>query len=151
MEADTQLDHVVINVAKEMDLGEKLFNNLGFTLTSRGYHTLGSINHLMIFKTDYLELIGMPIDAEMERLEITSKPLGLNGLVFKTDNVDATYAHLKEIGMAGDPPKAFSRPVQVKDKFTDAKFRTVTVREDVFPWGRVYFCEHATPHLVWQQ
>jgi hypothetical protein len=33
----------------------------------------------------------------------------------------------------------------------DAKFRTVSVRPDVFSEGRVYFCEHGTPELVWRK
>ncbi|MBT7732591.1 MAG: VOC family protein, partial [Rhodospirillaceae bacterium] len=55
-----RLDHVVINVRADMDVAEATFRDLDFTVTPRGYHTLGSINHLMIFETDYLELIGIP-------------------------------------------------------------------------------------------
>ena len=44
-----QLDHVVINVRADMDAAVIEFGNLGFTITPRGFHTLGSINHLMIF------------------------------------------------------------------------------------------------------
>ena len=36
------------------------YRRLGFTLTPRGYHTLGSMNHLAIFGTEYLELIAGP-------------------------------------------------------------------------------------------
>ncbi|MDP6344247.1 MAG: VOC family protein [Alphaproteobacteria bacterium] len=150
MTSAAQLDHVVINVRQEMDRGEALFAALGFSLTPRGYHTLGSINHLMLFQTVYLELIGMPTGGEVQRPEITSAPLGLTGLVFKTADVDATFAHLEKIGMAGEPPKAFSRPVEMPGGARDARFRTVTVRGDVFPAGRVYFCEHGTPELVWR-
>ena len=49
-----QLDHTVINVQFDMDRAEGLFRDLGFTLTPRGYHSLGSIKHLMMFGTDYL-------------------------------------------------------------------------------------------------
>ena len=52
--------------------------------------------------------------------------------------------------MAGDPPKSFSRPVELPDGTFDACFRTVHVRHDAFPGGRVYFCEHGTPELVWR-
>ncbi|MED5366160.1 MAG: VOC family protein, partial [Pseudomonadota bacterium] len=31
-----------------------------------------------------------------------------------------------------------------------ARFRTVHARRDRCPEGRVYFCEHATPELVWR-
>ncbi len=144
------LDHTVINVHYEMDRAEPLFNTLGFTLTDRGYHSLGSINHLMMFGSDYLELIGMPEGAPNTRPEILESPIGIDGLVFKTANVDQTFAHLQDVGMAGEPPRAFTRPVLLPEGESTAKFRTVTVRSDVFPAGRVYFCEHGTPELVWR-
>ena len=145
-----QLDHTVINVRFDMDRAEGLFRNLGFFLTERGYHSLGSINHLMMFGTDYLELIGLPAGMENPRADIAEAPLGINGLVFKTADVDETFAHLQALDMAGDPPKAFTRPVKLPDGEADASFRTVAVRPGVFPGGRVYYCEHHTPELVWR-
>ena len=140
------LDHAVINVKFEMDRAAPLFEGLGFTVTPRGYHSLGSINHLMIFGTDYLELIGLPAGIENPRPEIANSPLGMNGLVFKADDVDTTYARLDELGLAGDPPMSFTRPVALGGAEHTARFRTVKVRPDVFAAGRVYFCEHGTPH-----
>ena len=55
------LDHVVINAVFEMDRAAKLMSQLGFTVTPRGYHSLGSINHLIMFEGHYLELIGLPM------------------------------------------------------------------------------------------
>ncbi|MFP6747559.1 MAG: VOC family protein, partial [Alphaproteobacteria bacterium] len=102
MVALAQLDHTVINVRFDMDRAEGLFRDLGFTLTPRGYHSLGSINHLMMFATDYMELIGLPPGAENPRRDIAEVPLGINGLVFKTTDADATFAHLQSLDMAGD-------------------------------------------------
>ena len=145
-----QLDHTVINVQFEMDRAQGLFDALGFALTPRGYHSLGSINHLMMFGTDYMELIGLPRGAENPRKDIAEVPLGINGLVFKTSDADATYAHMQDMGIAGEPPKSFTRPVELSDGTKDASFRTVAVRPGVFPGGRVYYCEHHTPELVWR-
>ena len=39
-----ELDHIAINVKENMDKAYELFTELGFTLTPRGYHSLGSIN-----------------------------------------------------------------------------------------------------------
>ena len=145
-----ELDHAVINVLYDMDRAQRQFEEIGFTVTPRGYHSLGSINHLMIFGTDYLELIGLPVGGEKSRPEIVDSPIGLTGLVFKTTDVDLTFAHLQSIDMAGAPPKAFHRPVSLPDGEVDARFRTVAVRPGIFPAGRVYFCEHGTPELVWR-
>ena len=83
---ENYLDHVVINVKDDMDLAQLVFSNLGFTLTPRGYHTLGSINHLMMFGSDYMELIGFPehgvANNPNARPDLTTAPFGINGLVF---------------------------------------------------------------------
>lgn len=150
MAKQAQLDHTVINVQFDMDRAQGLFDELGFQLTERGYHSLGSINHLMMFGTDYLELIGLPPGVKNPRADIAESPLGINGLVFKTPDVDETFAHLQALDMAGDPPKAFTRPVKLPSGEADASFRTVAVRPGVFPGGRVYYCEHGTPELVWR-
>ena len=64
------IDHLVINVLKEMDAAHEIFKQLGFTMTPRGRHTMGSINHLMIFEKDYIELIGLPNDGTELRDEL---------------------------------------------------------------------------------
>ena len=146
-----ELDHIVVHVQQRMAVAEQVFGDLGFTLTPRGYHTLGSINALAIFATDYLELLGLPTGEVAQRPELANAPAGLNGLVFKTDDADKTFAHLQALGVAGDPPKSFSRPVTLENgDMHEARFRTVALRSDAFTAGRLYFCEHLTPELVWR-
>ncbi len=144
------IDHVVINVRGEMDMAVEVFRNLGFTMTPRGFHTLGSINHLAMFNDNYLELLGVPNDQSSTRSDLQQSRPGINGLVLKTNNADETFEHFQAIGVEAEPPKAFSRPVDINGGTQHAKFRTVTARDDAFPAGRVYYCEHATPDLVWR-
>lgn len=143
------LDHLVLDVHADMEAAAAQYRALGFTLTERGYHTLGSINHLAMFETDYLELLGWPAEGS-GRAELLRFPRGLNGLVFKTEDADATYAQLQAAGLAGDAPRAFSRPVAIDGVTRDAKFRTVYVAAEKSLLPRIYFCEHATPELVWR-
>jgi hypothetical protein len=145
------LDHIVIHVGRGgMDAAVLATKQLGFTLTERGFHSMGSINHLSMFGTDYLELLGVPDGDYESRPDLQDSPLGLNGMVFKTQDADATFRHLQAVGMAAEPPKSFHRPVETDTGTREAQFRTVTVRSDVFACGRVYFCEHTTPELVWR-
>ena len=143
------LDHVVINVRDRIDAGEETFRRLGFTLTPRGYHTLGSMNHLAMFGTEYLELIAAPA-GETRRQEILTSPEGLNGLVFGTEDSDRTYAALHAAGVPIDPPRQFSRPVELPGGARDATFRTVTLTAGTVSAGRLYFCHHLTRDLVWR-
>ncbi len=142
------LDHVVVNVRDQLDDGAEAYRRLGFTLTPRGYHTLGSANHLAIFGTDYLELIGVQ-SATSARAELLADPFGLNGLVFGTEDSAAVYAELQQAGVPSTPPREFSRPVELPDGPRDAVFRTVHIQPEIRP-GRLYFCHHFTRDLVWR-
>jgi hypothetical protein len=144
------LDHVVVNVRDRLDDAEILYRRLGFTLTPRGYHSLGSINHLAIFGTDYLELIAVP-PGKTDRNDILRYPFGLNGLVFGAEESEQLYRRLIEAGVPVQPPNHFVRPVELPDgTHQDAAFNTIRLTEGVVPAGRLYFCQHLTRHLVWR-
>ena len=141
------LDHVVVNVREGLDEASKLWERLGFLLTSRGYHTLGSCNHLAVFGADYLELLG--VQPHKARTDVLDWPVGLNGLALKTYDADATYDALHTAGLPVLPVQAFSRPVELPGGAQDAAFRTVRIERDAAPAGRLFFCQHLTPALVW--
>jgi hypothetical protein len=143
------LDHVVIDVRERMDEAARTFTELGFCLTPRGYHTLGSMNHLAMFATDYLELLGFGEGGTI-RSELARFPVGLNGLVFKTANADEVHAEAAAAALPVLPVQRFSRPVALAGARRDATFRTTRLDAAKIPMGRVYFCEHLTPELVWR-
>jgi Glyoxalase-like domain len=143
------LDHVVVNVRDRIDAGLETWRRLGFTMTPRGYHTLGSMNHLAILGSEYLELIAAAPGAT-RRPEILAAPIGLNGLVFGTENSAGVYAALREAGVPVEAPLEFSRPVELAEGSRDATFRTVHITPGTVPAGRVYFCHHLTRDLVWR-
>jgi Glyoxalase-like domain len=143
------LDHVVVNVRDRIDEAADAYRRLGFTLTPRGYHTLGSMNHLAMFGTDYLELIAAKPNDD-SRPEIMAAPIGLNGLVFASEDAEQTFQALRAAGVAIDPPQQFSRPVALADGPQDAVFRTTRLPTASVPAGRVYFCQHLTRSLVWR-
>jgi hypothetical protein len=116
------LDHVVVNARDRIDDAADRYRRLGFTLTPRGYHTLGSMNHLAMFGTDYLELIAAR-PGDDSRPEIMGAPLGLDGLVFGTEDAAETHRALLGNGVSIDDPQQFSRPVQIGDVTRDAVWR----------------------------
>jgi hypothetical protein len=143
------LDHVVVNVRDRIDAGFDTYQRLGFTMTPRGYHTLGSMNHLAIFGTDYLELIAAPA-GDTRRGEILAAPFGLNGLVFGTEDSASVYAALHDAGVPVEPPLEFSRPVDLPEGPRNATFRTVRLALGAVSVGRIYFCHHFNRDLVWR-
>lgn len=145
------LDHVVINVLFDMDRAAALMSQLGFTVTPRGLHSLGSINHLIVFEGHYLELIGLPSGTDVLRREILESPRGLNGLVFRADDVDTSLSLLRGSGLIMLEPQSFSRPVEIDGTGQLARFRTIRTAPEAFEAGRVYYCQHDTPELVWHR
>jgi hypothetical protein len=143
------LDHVVINARDRLDEAADTYARLGFTLTPRGYHTLGSMNHLAMFGTDYLELIAVP-PGDTGRPEVMAAPIGLDGLVFGSEDAAETYAALRAADVPFDPPQEFSRPVMIDGLAADASFRTTRLPRTASPAGRFYFCQHLTRDLVWR-
>jgi hypothetical protein len=145
------LDHVVINTLFDMDRAADLMSRLGFTLTPRGYHSLGSINHLVMFEHDYLELVGLPSGTDVLRKDVLESPRGLNGLVFQASDIDACQRTLRDSGLAMLEPQSFSRPVTIDGVEHLARFRTVRTAPELFEAGRIYYCQHYTPELVWHR
>ena len=145
------LDHIVINTLFDMDRAADLMSQLGFTLTPRGYHSLGSINHLVMFENDYLELVGLPSGTDILRKDVLESPRGLNGLVFQAGDIDKCQRTLRDAGLAMLEPQSFSRPVTIDGVEHLARFRTVRTAPELFEAGRVYYCQHYTPELVWRR
>lgn len=145
------LDHAVINVMGKLDEAAAQYVRLGFQLTERGHHTLGSSNNLAIFGTNYLELLGYLPGRETMRADLWAHPAGLTGLVFKSPGADLVYATLKERGVPVQEPMSFARPVALPGGAQDARFKVIRVSGDAVQNGRTFFCHHDTPGLVYRE
>ena len=144
------IDHVVITVGDQLDAALAQYTRLGFDMTERGHHTLGSSNHLAIFGQDYLELLGYEPGRAPQRADLHNASPGLNGLVFKPDAPDFAE-RLRAKGAPIGEAREFSRPVRLGEESRDARFRTASVTDPVVQSGRVFFCYHYTPELVWRE
>ncbi len=162
----TALDHIVFNTQDRTDEVVALFERLGFTVSPRGFHTLGSVNHTIVFGTDYLELLGYPPgQPPAKRPELVIQPLGLMATVLQTADADAAHAVLTQRGVKPRAVQTFSRPVNLgagpigeaslgdaslRDaSLRDASFRVTRLEPDAVPGTWVYYCQHLTPDLVW--
>jgi len=83
-------DHlVIIGRDQLLKLGRKLIDQ-GFLLTPLAHHNLGSSNQLIMLDSSYIELLGWEPDKPLQRAEIANQPLGLDALVFRTNNAEKT-------------------------------------------------------------
>ncbi len=144
-----RFDHAVITVGARMDAAVETFRRLGFFVTPRGYHTLGSINHLVVFASTYIELLGLPADRPDARPELRDSPQGLDALVFRAEDAELSRAAAAARGAPVAAVQQFSRPVAMESGTRDAVFRTVRMPPGSAQAGRLYFCQHLTPELVW--
>jgi hypothetical protein len=145
------IDHAVFAV-RDLDAACETFTRMGFALTPRGHHTLGSQNHCIVFGDDYLELLWLPPDLKTRPFvaDFLRGGEGLAALALKTGNADAARAELHGAGLEPTAPTDFSRPVHFPDGSRDASFRTLDIGAGHVPCGRLFLCEHRTPEQVWR-
>lgn len=147
------LDHVVV-VVRDLDAARDSFRRMGFTVTPRGVHSLGSQNHCVMFGSDYIELLWSPDDVEHPSRRYYSDFArvgeGAAALAFKTDSAKGAYTEMLWAGFDPTPVAEFSRPVTLPEGDRDAIFRVSMASLDKTPGGRVFVCEHVTPQVVWR-
>jgi len=139
------IDHAVI-VVRDLDAAAADFSGLGFTLTPRGVHSIGSQNHCIMLSSTYLELLAAPVEhpwLEYYRRFLRERGDGLAAIALASEDADATYAELRAHGVAARAPMDLSRPVEGGM----ARFRLVQID------GRpaVFACQHLTRELVWRR
>jgi hypothetical protein len=146
------LDHVVVMV-DGIAAAEAAYRRLGFQVQPRGFHKkLGTANHLMIFDTDYFEILGIVEDTEFnaERREWLKDGGGLANVALATDGADLAYDAFKQAGLQPDAPLFFDRAVEVAGKMEHAKFRTIRIPKTHMPVVGFFVCEHQTPEFVYR-
>lgn len=145
------IDHGVILV-RDIDAAQASFSRLGFTLTPRGFHSIGTSNHCLMFGSDYLELLAVtqphPVTAYFSGFLADSE--GLAAIAFSSDDAESAHRSLQASGIDADTPVDFSRPVELADGVQDARFRIVQLPVDAAPGCRTFLCQHFTPEWVWR-
>ncbi len=145
------IDHVVIT-ARDLNAIEDTFRRMGFTLTSRGHHTLGSQNHCVMFGQDYFELLMVPqrLPGREYYYDFARIGDGLAAIALKTDNARGAYGELTAAALAPSEPVDFSRPVQLSTGTKNASFRITQLGLEHTPGGQVFLCQHFTREVVWR-
>lgn len=146
---ETEFDHAVVMVRDRLDELAPRVEAQGFLLSDKSMHNLGSCNRLIALEGTYVELLGWPPGAPPARQEIAESPFGLEALVFRTHDAEATRKRLLDDGFAANPVQALSRPAMVEGRQMQARFQTVRFAEQPLPGIRMYFCQHLTPECVW--
>ncbi|MFO1362673.1 MAG: VOC family protein [Burkholderiales bacterium] len=147
------IDHVVV-VVRDLDAARDAFRRMGFAVTPRGVHTLGSQNHCVMFGRDYIELLwspeGAPHPSRQYYTEFARAGEGLAAIAFGTDSAKGAYTEMLWAGFAPTDPVEFARPVELPEGRREARFRVSMAALDRTPGGRAFVCEHLTRAVVWR-
>jgi len=147
------LDHVVVMV-DGIDAAQRQYERLGFQVQPRGFHRkLGTANHLMIFDTDYFEILGIVEDTEFnaERRDWLKDGGGLANVALATDGADLAFDAFNAAGLNPDAPLFFDRAVEIAGRTEKAAFRTVRIPKTNMPVVGFFVCEHLTPQFVYRR
>jgi hypothetical protein len=150
------LDHIVIRV-DDLDRAADDFRRIGFNLTPRGRHSLGTENHCAMLGFDYLELLWVPpAVAPPFYADVGLDGERMTGLAFKSTAAASIAAAWARADLHPGPMVELSRPVDTPhgaaasgNEPPTARFRIVPLPAERTPGGRGFACEHLTPELVW--
>ena len=159
------LDHVVVRVA-DLDRAADDFRRLGFQLTPRGRHSVGTENHCAMFGFDYLELLAVPpAVAPPFYADFPLDGDGMTALALRSTDAAAVERAWSRADLHPEPVVDFSRPVDPLEAASDptrpeahsiangqpaARFRVVPLPAERTPGGRAFACQQLTPELVWR-
>lgn len=156
------LDHVA-HFVPDIDRASRALERLGFTLTpfSAQSHRLepggplmpaGTGNRCVMLESGYLEFLtptGDTMIANQLRAAI-KRHVGVHLIAFGTATPEIDHARLSQAGFEPLHPVELQRNIERASGTGVARFTVVRVLPGCMPEGRIQFCRHHTPELLWQ-
>lgn len=158
---ESVLDHVGLFVP-DMARAGRAVERLGFALTpltpqrhalaSGALAPTGTANRLAVLQRGYIEILtatgDTPIADQLRRA--IGRYIGTHLIAFGTADAEATHARLGQAGFDPLPMVRLQRSVRTAAGERLARFSVVRVPPERMIEGRMQFCRHHTPELVWQ-
>ena len=160
---DFTLDHVAL-VTSDLERSRRDYERLGFALTDESSHKgritpdgpvvpWGSGNRCAMFRRGYFEILGLTdasrfhahFDAALKRYQ------GVTLVALGCDDAGTLYTRRKNRIAGLKPPAAIGRDVPYGKTTREGRFQIVHLEEDVFPEAELFFIEHETPSVLWQE
>lgn len=156
------LDHVA-HFVPDSDAASAALEKLGFTLTpfSHQSHRLhegaplvpaGTGNRCVMLERGYLEFLTPTADTPIagQLRSAIERYVGIHLIAFGSSAPELDHARLTANGFEPLEPVALQRPISTESGEATARFTVVRVSPGAMPEGRIQFCQHHTPDLVWQ-
>ena len=156
------VDHVA-HFVPDSDAASAALEALGFTLTpfSNQSHRVaeggplvpaGTGNRCVMLEHGYLEFLTPTADTPVanQLRSAIARYIGVHLIAFGTAAPELDYARLAANGYNPLDPVALQRPISTESGEATARFTVVRVPPGTMAEGRIQFCQHHTPELVWQ-
>jgi hypothetical protein len=147
------LDHVA-HFVPDLEAAANLVRALGFTPTPESAHRAqgapaGTSNRCLMFEEGYVEILAPTLDtpnaarvrARMARYD------GVHLCCFGTPDARFEHERLAAAGFDPEPPVDLQRTVEGGET---VRFGVVYVPPGRMPEGRVQYCQHLTPEVIWK-
>ena len=156
------IDHVA-HFVPDINAASAALERLGFTLTpfSAQSHRLqaegplapaGTGNRCVMFERGYVEVLtpthDTPVASQLR--SAMERYVGVHLIAFGTEAPETDHARLARAGFSPLDPVALQRPIGTEGGDSTARFTVVRVPPGTMEEGRIQFCQHHTPELVWQ-
>jgi hypothetical protein len=150
---DLYLDHVA-HFVPDLDAAARLLESLGFTPTPESAHRAqgkpaGTSNRCLMLESGYIEILAPTLDtpnAQRVRAHMARYD-GVHLACFGTPDAAFERQRLAGAGFDPEPLVDLSRSV---DSGETVRFGVVYVPPGKMPEGRVQYCQHLTPEVIWK-
>jgi len=148
------LDHVA-HFVPDLAAAGTLLETLGFAPTPVSNHQVsgkpaGTANRCLMFERGYIEILSPTLDtpnAQRVRAHM-ARYSGIHLCSFGTPAAEAEHLRLEAHGFAPEPVVHLQRKNELENLL---RFSVVYVPPEAMPEGRVQYCEHLTPQLLWNE
>ncbi|MCC7048484.1 MAG: VOC family protein [Alphaproteobacteria bacterium] len=159
------LDHVA-HWVPDIEPASRRMEQLGFTLTPYSSQRLppkpgdapapaGTGNRCIMLGEGYIEVLGVEKGAETPNAkalrEGMARYVGLHIVCFGEHDPERVVSRLKQNGFDPPPAVALSRKIGTPDGEGLARFSVVRAAPGGMAEGRIQYCIHHTPELLWQE
>ncbi len=160
--AGITIDHVA-HYVPDLDAAHAALSALGYSATpfSAQSHRLepdgpllpaGTGNRCVMLRDGYVEFLTPTHDTPNARQlqAAIARYTGVHLIAFGTQAPGSDYARLQAGGFAPLPPVALQRQTSTATGIATARFTVVRVAPSAMAEGRIQYCQHHTPDVVWQ-